>query len=267
MPLQVRDIVRNSVKEKLARGEVVASMTVRLVPTVEIVRIAKSAGFDSVYIDLEHSSFSMQTAGQISIMALEAGLPALVRVPANTPEYISRVLDGGALGVIAPGVRSAGEARQVVAAAKYPPLGSRGLSAGLPQLQFRTFPASESLPALNDATMVIVQFESAASLAAAEDIVAVPGVDLILIGTNDLMADLGIAGEYDHPKVHDAYERTIALCRKHGKHVGIGGFGARPDLVEKYVRMGGRYVSTGTDLAFLVAACAQRVKQVRDIKL
>jgi 4-hydroxy-2-oxoheptanedioate aldolase len=267
MPLQARDIVRNSVKEKLARGEVVASMTVRLVPTVEIVRIAKSAGFDGLYIDLEHSSFSMQTASQISIMALEAGLPAFVRVPANTPEYISRVLDGGALGVIAPGVRSAGEARQVVAAAKYPPLGSRGLSAGLPQLQFRTFPAPESLPALNDATMVIVQFESAASLAAAEDIVAVPGVDLILIGTNDLMADLGIPGEYDHPKVHDAYERTIALCRKHGKHVGIGGFGARPDLVEKYVRMGGRYVSTGTDLAFLVAACAQRVKQVRDIKL
>src|ERR671916_854834 len=122
----------NPVKDKLARGEVVASMTVRLVSSVEIVRIAKTAGFDALYIDLEHSAFSIQTASQISVMALEAGLPAFVRVPANTPEYISRVLDAGALGVIAPGVRSADEARAVVQAARYPPAGSRGLSQGLP---------------------------------------------------------------------------------------------------------------------------------------
>jgi 2-keto-3-deoxy-L-rhamnonate aldolase RhmA len=267
MTVHARDILRNPVKEKLARGEVVASMTVRIVPGVEIVRIAKSAGFDTLYIDLEHSSLSMQATSQISIMALEAGVPALVRVPANTPEYISRVLDGGALGVIAPGVRSAEEARAVVAAAKYPPLGERGLAPGLPHLQYRTFPAAEALPAMNDAIMVIVQFESAAALAAMEEIVAVPGVDLIMIGTNDLLADLGLPGQYDHEKVQDAYSRTIAVCRKHGKHVGIGGFGSRPDLVEKYVKMGGRYVSTGTDLAFLIAECAKRAKQVRDIKL
>src|SRR5436189_6031663 len=178
MSVEVRDIVRNPVKEKLARGELVSSMTARLVSSIEIVRIAKSAGFDSLYIDLEHSSFSMETTSQICVMALEAGIPALVRVPANTPGDISRVLDGGALGVIAPGVRSAEEARAVVAAAKYPPLGERGLSAGLPQLQFRSVAATEALPALNEATMVIVQFESAASLAAMEEIIAVDGVDM-----------------------------------------------------------------------------------------
>ena len=259
--------MRNPVKEKLARGELVASMTVRLVPGVEIVRIAKTAGFDSIYIDLEHSAFSIETTSQISIMALEAGIPAFVRVPANTPEYISRVLDGGALGVIAPGVRSAEEARAVVAAAKYPPLGSRGLAPGLPHLEYRSVPQSEALPAMNQATMVIVQFESAASLAAMEEIVAVEGVDMVMIGTNDLLADLGLAGQYDHSKVHEAYERTISACRKRGKHVGVGGLGTRPDLVEKFVRLGARYVSTGTDLAFLVAECARRAKQVKELKL
>src|SRR2546425_7017495 len=129
MAVQVRDIVRNPVKEKLARGELVSSMTARLVSSIEIVRIAKSAGFDSLYIDLEHSSFSMETTSQICVMALEAGIPALVRVPANTPEYISRVLDGGALGGIAPGGRSAEGARAGGAAGKDPPLGARGLSA------------------------------------------------------------------------------------------------------------------------------------------
>jgi len=189
-----------------------------------------------------------------------------VRVPANTPEYISRVLDGGALGVIAPGVRSPGEAREVVAAAKYPPLGARGMSTGLAHLGFRSMPPAEALPKMNDATMVIVQLESAAGLAAIEDIVAVKGVDMVLIGTNDFLADLGRPGEYDHPKVREAYERTIAACRKHGKHCGVGGLSSRPDLVQQYVAMGARFVSTGTDLGFLLAACMERAKQVRSLR-
>src|SRR2546430_15863529 len=151
MPVEVRDIVRNPVKEKLARGELVSSMTARLVSSIEIVRIAKSAGFDSLYIDLEHSSFSMETTSQICVMALEAGIPALVRVPANTPEYISRVLDGGALGVIAPGGRSAEEARAVVAAGEDPPLGGRGASGGLAPAAVRDLSGGGAPPPLHRA--------------------------------------------------------------------------------------------------------------------
>jgi 4-hydroxy-2-oxoheptanedioate aldolase len=155
----------------------------------------------------------------------------------------------------------------VVAAAKYPPLGSRGLSTALAHLGFRSVPAAQALPAMNAATMVIVQLESAAALPAIEDIIAVEGVDIVLIGTNDLLADLGRPGEYDHPKVREVYERTIAACKKQGKHVGVGGLGARPDLVQQYVAMGARFVSTGTDLGFLLAACTERAKQVRDLKV
>jgi 4-hydroxy-2-oxoheptanedioate aldolase len=143
----------------------------------------------------------------------------------------------------------------------------RGLSTGLAHLGFRSVPAAEALPAMNQATMVIVQLESAAALAAIEDIVAVDGIDLVLIGTNDLLADLGRPGEYDHPKVRETYERTIAACRKQGKHVGVGGLGARPDLVQQYVAMGARFVSTGTDLGFLLAASTERAQQVRKLKI
>ena len=111
---------------------------------IEIVRIAKTAGFDSIYVDLEHSSLSVDATGQICMAALEAGIAPFVRVPANTAENIQRALDGGALGVIAPNVRSAEEARAVVAAVKYPPLGQRGASGGLPHLQYRSFPAAEA---------------------------------------------------------------------------------------------------------------------------
>jgi 4-hydroxy-2-oxoheptanedioate aldolase len=267
MAAQITDILRNIVKEKLARGEVVASMTVRLVRGIEITRIARTAGFDMLYIDLEHSGFSLDTTGQICMAALEVGIAPFVRVPSNTPEYISRVLDGGALGVIAPHVRSAAEARAAVAAAKFPPLGERGNPGTLPQLQFRTFPAADAYAAVNDATMVVVQCESATALERMDEIVAVEGVDMVLMGLNDLLADWGIPGQYDDPRVRDAYARVTAACRRHGKHVGVGGLASRPDLVAEYVRMGGRYVSTGTDLGFLLGAAAQRAKQVQEIKL
>jgi 4-hydroxy-2-oxoheptanedioate aldolase len=263
--VQPSDIVRNNVKEKLARGEVVSSITVRLTRGIEIVRIAKTAGFDSLYVDLEHSSLSVDATGQICMAALEAGLAPFVRVPANTPDYIQRVLDGGALGVIAPNVRSTEEARAVVAAVKYPPQGQRGASGGLPHLHYRSFPAAEANAALNAATMVIVQLESAQALEKAEEIASVEGVDMVLIGTNDLLADMGLDGQFEHASVREAYTRTIAACRKHGKHVGVGGLSSRPKLVAEFVKMGARYVSTGTDLAFLLAEATQRARQVRDL--
>jgi 2-keto-3-deoxy-L-rhamnonate aldolase RhmA len=115
--------------------------------------------------------------------------------------------------------------------------------------------------------MVIVQLESAAGLEAIEETVAVDGVDMVLVGTNDFLADLRRPGEYDHPKAREAYERTIRACRARAKHVGVGGLGSRPDLVQQYVSMGARFVSTGTDLAFLLAAASERAKQVRHLKL
>ena len=263
--MQAKDVVRNAVKEKLARNEVVASMVVRLVRGVEIAQIAKTAGFDMLYIDLEHSSFSLDTAGQICLAALGIGITPMVRVPANTPDYISRVLDGGALGVIAPDVGSAEEARAVVKAAKYPPLGERGAGGVLPHLQYRWFPAAEANAALNDATMVIVQFESAAAVDRADEIAAVDGVDMVLIGVNDLLASLGLAGQFEHAKVREAYARAIAACRKHGKHVGVGGLSTQPKLAAEFVAMGARLVSTGTDIQFLLAAATEKASQVRDM--
>jgi 4-hydroxy-2-oxoheptanedioate aldolase len=266
MSVPVSEFLRNTVKEKLSRGEVVASMTVRLVRGVEIARIAKTAGFDSFYIDLEHCSFSLDTAGQICMAGLFAGITPFVRVPANTPEYISRVLDAGAMGVIAPHVRSASDAQAVVRAAKFAPLGERSATAGLPHLEFRSYPAAVANPALNDATMVIVMLETLEALEKVEEIAAVEGVDMMLIGTNDLTAEMGIPGQYDDPRVRQAYQRVIAACQKHGKHVGVGGLATRPDLVAEYVKLGARFVSTGTDLSFLVASCSAKAKQVHDLQ-
>ena len=105
--------------------------------------------------------------------------------------------------------------------------------------------------------MVVAMIESQTGLDAVEDIAAVDGLDMILVGANDLSVGLGIAGQMDHPKVHDAYLRVIKACQANGVSVGIGGLGGWPDLIRQYLELGAGYVSTGNDITFLSAAAAK----------
>jgi 4-hydroxy-2-oxoheptanedioate aldolase len=260
-----RQFLRNTVKDKLARDQVVASMIVRLVRTVEIAQIARTVGFDTFYVDMEHNSFSFDTTGQLCMAGLAVGISPFVRVPSIAPHHISRALDGGALGVIAPHVQSARDAESVVRAAKFAPLGNRSIAGGLPHLQFRTFSAAEAIETLNEVTMLVIMIESAEALAEVDKIAAVEGVDLLLIGTNDLCSSLGIPGQLDHDKVRSAYAKAMEACRKYGKHLGVGGLSAYPRLAGDFVKMGARYVSTGTDLSFLLGAAIAKAKQVREL--
>jgi 2-keto-3-deoxy-L-rhamnonate aldolase RhmA len=264
MAASPRDLVRNNVKEKLARDEVVLSMIVRLTRGIEIASIAQTAGFDSLYVDMEHNSFSLDTTGQICMAAQAIGVTPLVRVPNLAPEAIARTLEAGALGIVAPHVHSARQAQEVVQAAKFAPIGERSLPGGMPQLRFRSFPAPETMAAMNEATAVVIMMESREALEDVEAIAAVEGVDLLLVGTNDLCRSLGIAGQFDHPLVRDAFARSIEACRRHGKHLGIGGLGSRPDLMRAFVGMGARYVSLGNDLTFLLNGSTAAIGAMRD---
>ena len=262
---ELRALLRNHLKEKLAANQVVASMPVRLARSIEIAAIAKTAGFDTLYVDLEHNTLSIDTCCQICISAQQIGITPLVRVPANTPEYVGRVLDGGAMGVITPHVRSAAEARAMVDLVKFPPLGQRSAGGALSHYQYRNFPLAETSAAMTDATSLVVMMETTAALENVEAIIATPGVDMLLIGSNDLCGEMGIPGQFDHPSLKDAFARCIEAASKVGKHVGVGGLAARDDLMTQFVQMGARYVSTGTDLSFLITACAQKARFVRQI--
>ena len=264
---ELKTILRNHMKEKLARDEVVASMTVRFSRTIEIARIAQTAGFDTIYVDMEHDTLSIDAVCQICQSAQQIGITPPVRVPSNIPEYICRVLDGGAMGVITPHIRSAAEAREMVNLVKFPPIGHRSAGGALSQYHYRSFPITKTQAAMNDATSLVLMMETAAALENVEEIIAVEGVDMLLIGSNDLCGELGISGLYDHPKLKAAFERTNAAAKKVGKPVGVGGLTGRDDLMIQFVQMGARYVSTGTDLAFLMSACTAKTKFVQGIKI
>lgn len=257
--------IPHALKEKLLRNEVASTLSVKLVKSVELPMIAKTAGFDGIIVDMEHSSFDLETTSQLCITAIYAGISPIVRVPSKDAFFVSRVLDGGALGVIVPHIHSVQDARDTVAAAKFQPIGSRSSTNGLPQYQFRTIPNKVSNPVTNDATMVIPMIETLEALEFVDEIAAVEGVDSLLIGTNDLTAEMGIAGDYENPKLEEAYVRTIAACNKHGKWVGVGGLHARMDLIERFCRLGARWVMAAADGPLLVSAATKKAAEMADL--
>ena len=257
--------VVNAARERLAKGEVSIGMGVRISRTVDIAQAMQSCGYDWLFIDLEHSPIDLETACQMSVAALGAGIAPIVRVPNKQYWMATRILDGGALGIVMPHVDSAAEAAEVVDHLKYPPVGHRSVAGGPPQLGYRSTPVGEASTALNAGTLISVMLETPQAIAAADTIAAVPGVDVLLIGTNDLTMELGIPGQLGHAKVVAAYETVIAACRKHNKWAGLGGVYTE-DLMAKYIAMGARFVLAGADLGMLMGAATQREKFLRGCK-
>src|ERR1700719_3681349 len=176
-----------------------------------------------------------------------------------------RALDNGALGIVIPHVDSAEEAREVVDKLKYPPEGHRSVAGGVPQFDFRSVKIADLTTSLNAATLVAVMLETPRAIGNAKEIAAVPGIDVLLIGTNDLCAEMGIPGDYGNARVVEAYDKTVAACRAHGKWAGMGGI-YDERLMPRYIDRGVRFVLAGADLSFMMAAASQRTAFLRDLK-
>ncbi|KQS95511.1 aldolase/citrate lyase family protein [Rhizobium sp. Leaf386] len=245
---------RNLMKAKMDAGELAVGMIVRLMRNVEIAAIAKSAGFDCLYIDLEHCSFSLETVSQISMTATALGVTPLVRVPGLDKAEISRTLEAGAQGIIVPHLETKAQAEDIVDAAKFQPQGNRSLLGANPHTLFRAGPAAETMEKMNQAALVVGMIESVNAVENADGIASVDGMDMLLIGTNDLCNSLGLPGQLDHARVRESYEHVAAVCRARGKHLGVGGLNTRPDVAKEMIALGARYISAGSDTGFLTSA-------------
>ena len=258
--------VINHARQRLAAGEVSLGMGVRQSRTVDIATVARTCGFDWLFIDMEHSSLDVDLSSQLAMASLGAGITPLVRVPGHEHYHASRLLDNGAQGIVAPHVDTVEEAKRIAAACRYPPIGHRSIAGAQPQLGFRSLPVGEATKLVNAATLVVVMLETPKAIASADAIAQVEGVDVLLIGTNDLCAELGIHGNFTDSRVEDAYRTVIAACRKHGKYPGMGGV-YEPKLMEKYIGMGMRFILSGSDLSFMMAGAKARADLLRAVKL
>jgi 4-hydroxy-2-oxoheptanedioate aldolase len=254
---------RNPARERLSKGELSLGIGLHHARTIDIAAAMATCGYDFLFIDLEHCAMGIETAVQISQAALTAGVTPLVRVPAGQFSLATRVLDGGALGIVMPHVDTADDARAVVDHLKYPPMGHRSAGGTMAYFGFRPVPIGEATKTMNAETLVVVMLETPQAIANADAIAAVDGVDVLLIGTNDLMMEMGLAGQFAHAEVARAYDTVISACRRHGKWPGMGGIYTE-DLMAKYIAMGMRMIIAGNDFGLLIAAAGQRAKALRE---
>jgi 2-keto-3-deoxy-L-rhamnonate aldolase RhmA len=254
--------VPNHALRQLRAGKLAIGLSVRNARTVDIAQIAKTAGFDWLFIDCEHSSMDLDMAAQIASASLAVGIAPLVRVPGFEHWHASRILDSGAQGIVFPHVDTASDAKRVADFCRFPPLGKRSMGGGLQHTGYLAMPIAETARAVNEETMVVAMIESPQAVAQCDEIASVPGIDALLIGTNDLCFEMGIPGQFNDPKVADAYRRVIGACRKHGKFPGMGGM-YTPELIERHVNMGVQLILSGSDFSLLLAAGTQRATLVR----
>jgi 2-keto-3-deoxy-L-rhamnonate aldolase RhmA len=255
--------VANRVKDRIARDEVALCMCVRFARTADVGMIAQSSGFDSFYVDIEHAAITVDTAAQMIAAALPLGITPLVRVPGHDFDMAAQLLDAGAFGIICPQVDTAEQAKEMVAALKFPPLGHRSVSSSGPLQYYQPTPLGEANTQGKALTLVIPMLESARAIDNADAIAAVPGVDILLIGSNDLSAELGIPGDLRHAKIRAAFETTAAACRKHGKCLGVGGVRGDDSLMADLIKLGGRFVIAGMDRTYLMQAAKADAAAIR----
>ncbi|MCL2497814.1 MAG: aldolase/citrate lyase family protein [Symbiobacteriaceae bacterium] len=253
----------NRLKEKATRGEAAlgAFIGISSIASVEILALG---GLDFVIIDTEHGPFEVETALQLIMAAELRGLTPIVRARATERSALLKMLDAGGQGLLIPYLKSVAEAESIVSWGKYRPVGDRGYSFnrsgdyGLAQEAAGGI--MEYFAQKNAATLLIPQCETAECLEQIESIVALPGIDGIFIGPFDLSISLGIAGQFDHPKLQEAFRRVLQACQAANK-ICLNLASTPEDALAK-LAMGFHGVAS-TDIGFLKSGVSAFVQGIR----
>jgi 4-hydroxy-2-oxoheptanedioate aldolase len=232
----------NRMKQKLRDGQPVFGGLLRT-PEPTLVEVLGYAGYDYVVLDAEHGAHSFEALDTLILTAYASGVTPIVRVNENTPGLIMRVLDIGAQGVLVPHIKTAADAHRAVAAALYPPDGSRGIGPNRGS-QFGAIPGDEYFPAINDEVAVMLMMEEADAVEAIDSITDVKGVAALSIGLSDLSGSLGVPGQVNHPSVQAAVDRLMAVAARKGLPVSLSVRSV--EEVRDALKKGARLASVGT---------------------
>ncbi len=244
---------------RLAVGETLVGAAITFSDPLVTEALADSVDF--VWIDLEHVAMSPGALQGHLLAARGRGVPSLVRVAGSATPFIKPVLDSGAEGIIVPQVQSVAEVRGVVSDCRYPPLGRRGYGPRVPSNYGRDG-GSAYVDRANRQTFVAVQIETREALDALDEILAVPGIDSLVLGPWDLSAALGRLGDVEHPEVVAALEQVIDKTRSAGLFVGSG-MGPDPAYALTMARRGVQWLQVGCDYGYLTTAMDTIARSIR----
>ncbi|MCC7547418.1 MAG: hypothetical protein IT532_06615 [Burkholderiales bacterium] len=253
----------NPVKKQLLAGQPVFGTFgwEFLVPGLP--QIVKAAGAQFLLMDMEHSGSGYETIKAQCEMARGIGIVPMARVPANQYHCISRALDIGCMGVMAPMVGSAEEAQFIVSCTRYPPQGRRGAAFGFAHDDYQGGSVAEKIRIAHERTLVMALIETEQGIRDIDAIAAVPGIDVLWLGHFDLTNFLGIPAQFDHPRYVEAIDRMTAAAHRHGKVLAC--MTADANWSREYWHRGFRMFAVGVDAMLLQGAIRQGMQPLQEL--
>jgi 2-dehydro-3-deoxyglucarate aldolase/4-hydroxy-2-oxoheptanedioate aldolase len=251
----------NSVKQALAEGRLQLGCGFWQLRSPEIARILKAAGFDWAFLDTEHGGFDLESVQDICRVANLAGLCPVVRVGDLKYTLVARALDCGAQGIIFPRVESVELLEQAISWTRFPPLGIRGYGLTNQQANYETATMPQIMEHMNANTLVVIQIETRRAVEMREELLAVPGIDAVMIGPADLSISLGVPGEFQHPLMVEAMTMVRDTCLRRG--IAAGTQTRTTELAKFWKERGLTFLGCSNETTMLLDRATQITKELK----
>jgi 2-keto-3-deoxy-L-rhamnonate aldolase RhmA len=251
----------NTTRARLLQGETVFGCGLQVYRAPEIPRAFAAAGFDYVFIDMEHGSFNLETVHDMIVSSKLAGITPIVRVGEVQYTLCARLLDQGAQGIILPRVEDPAILAEALSWMRFPPAGKRGFGINPTMVDYEARSMPEIIEHQNRETLAVVQVETVLAVERREELLSLPGLDVMMIGPADLSIALGIPGQFDHPLLLETVDKVVETCNRHGVAPGIQ---TRAVAMAKFwADRGMRFVGVAAEHVFLLEKCREAVAALR----
>jgi 2-keto-3-deoxy-L-rhamnonate aldolase RhmA len=251
----------NLVKQALKEGRLQLGCGLWQLRSPEVARILAAAGFNWVFVDMEHGGFDLETVQDICRVANLAGLCPIVRVGDLQYTLVARALDCGAQGVIFPRVESVELLEKAVSWVKFPPVGIRGYGLTNQQANYEQVSMPEIIEHMNANTMVVMQIETKRAVEMREELLSVPGIDAVMIGPADLSISLGVPGDFQHPLMVKAMEAVRDTCLRRG--IAPGTQTRNTQLAKFWKERGMTFLGCSNETTMLLDRATELVTQLK----
>ncbi len=256
----------NPTLKRLRQGKLALGFCPFHLRSVSAAMLAHATGYDWLFIDSEHGAFTVQEVSQMCLAAIPLGITPIVRVCTDALDEGTRALDNGAMGLVIPHVDTVAQARRVAEAFRFPPLGKRSWGAPPAAFLYGGPPMGEAQAILNREVLICAMIETEEAVANVDEIAAVAGIDVLMIGTSDLTSTMGIAGQWGHERVQAAYAKVGSACRRNGLVLGTGGVGD-DEWMGRYMQGGALMVLAGSDHGMIMQAGSERSAALRALEV
>jgi 2-keto-3-deoxy-L-rhamnonate aldolase RhmA len=253
--------MQNSIKDALAKGQAVTGTMIVQVRDPAIIQLYAEFGLEYLFIDMEHGSYTLETAADLIQVARLCGITPLVRIGETQYHLYSRILDAGAMGIMTPRVETVDQVRQIIQFTKYPPQGIRGFSRLAAHANFQEINVADFVQNANQNLLNIIQIESRLAVENLESMLAVVGVDGVIIGMDDLSLSLSVPGETRHPLAEEMLEYIVQTCQNKGMPWGLH----IPDVarLQTWIQRGMQFVTYSSDVWMLQKVLSRDVQDLK----